>query len=84
VTWKVLVPNEHLRNEFIKPFKILRIRINVTGKRHLESHRNRWKANIKMDLKKIDVNMRNWVDSSQDRDYWKALVNAASNHKPWS
>ena len=32
-----------------------------------------------MDLKEIDVNMRNWVDSAQDRDYWRALVNAALN-----
>ena len=30
-----------------------------------------------MDLKEIDINMRNWVDSVQDRDYWRAFVNAA-------
>ena len=30
-----------------------------------------------MDLKKIGINTRNWVDSIQDRDYWRALVNAA-------
>ena len=30
-------------------------------------------------------NMRNWVDSAQDRGYWGALVNAPLNlkvHKP--
>ena len=32
-----------------------------------------------MDLKEIGINTRNWVDSAQDRDYWKALVNAALN-----
>jgi len=32
-----------------------------------------------MDLKEIDINKRNWVDSVQDRDYWRALVNAALN-----
>ena len=32
-----------------------------------------------MDLKEIGINMRNWVDSAQDRDYWRALVNAAFN-----
>ena len=31
------------------------------------------------DLKKIGINMRNWDDSAQDRDYWRALVNAALN-----
>ena len=30
-----------------------------------------------MDLKEIGTNMRNWVDSAQNRDYWKALVNVA-------
>ena len=32
-----------------------------------------------MDLKEIDINTRNWVDSAQDKDYWRALVNAALN-----
>ena len=30
-----------------------------------------------MHLKGIGINTRIWVDSAQDRDYWKALVNAA-------
>ena len=32
-----------------------------------------------MDFKEIGINTRNWVDSAQDRDYWKALVNATLN-----
>jgi hypothetical protein len=32
-----------------------------------------------MDLKEIAINRRNWVDSAQDRDYWRALVNAVLN-----
>ena len=32
-----------------------------------------------MDLEEIDINAGNWVDSVQDRDYWRALVNAALN-----
>ena len=35
--------------------------------------------NITMGLKEIGINMRNWVNSTQDRDYWRALVNAALN-----
>ena len=27
------------------------------------------------DLKEIGINTRNWVDLTQDRDYWRALVN---------
>ena len=29
-----------------------------------------------MDLKEIGINTRNWVDSTQNRDYLRALVNA--------
>ena len=32
-----------------------------------------------MELKEIGINSRNRVDSAQDRDYWRALVNAALN-----
>ena len=48
-----------------------------TGKRPLESPLRRWEDNIRMDLKEIRVNTRNWADSAQDRDYWRALVNTA-------
>ena len=51
-----------------------------TGKRSLGSPRRRWKDNIRMDLK-ISINTRNWVDSARDRDYWRALVDAALNLK---
>ena len=45
-----------------------------TGKRPLGRPRCRWE-----DLEEIGVNAGNWVDSAQDRDYWKALVNVALN-----
>ena len=32
-----------------------------------------------MNLKEIYINTKNWVDSAQDMDYWRALVNAALN-----
>ena len=41
--------------------------------------KSRLEYNIKMDLKEIGINSRNWVDSAQDRGYWRALVNAALN-----
>ena len=50
-----------------------------TGKRPLGRPRHRWKANIRMNLEEIGVNVGNWVDSAQDRDYWRAIVNVALN-----
>ena len=34
---------------------------------------------IRMDLEEIGINAGNWVDSVQDRNYWRAIVNAALN-----
>jgi hypothetical protein len=48
-----------------------------TEKRQLGRPRHRWEDNIRMDLKEIGINTRNCVNSAQDRDYWRALVNAA-------
>ena len=48
-----------------------------TGKRPLGRPRRRWEDNIRMDLEGIGINEGNWVDSAQDRDFWRALVNAA-------
>ena len=59
----------------------------LTGKRPLGRPRRRWEDNIRIGLKEEGYNTRNWVDSAQDRDYWRALVNAALDlgvHKPWS
>ena len=50
-----------------------------TGKRSLRRPRRRWEDNIRMDFKEIATNTRSWVVSAQDRDYWRALVNAALN-----
>ena len=50
-----------------------------TGKRPLGRPRRRCEDNIRMDLEERGINVGNWVDSAQDRDYWRALVNAALN-----
>ena len=43
------------------------------------SPRRRWEDNIRMNLEEIGVNAGNLVDAAQDRDYWRALLNAAMN-----
>ena len=39
------------------------------GKRPLGRPRSRWEDNIRMDLKELGINTRNWDDSAQDMDY---------------
>ena len=50
-----------------------------TGKRTLGKPRRRWEDNIRMNLEETCINAWNWVDSAQDRDYWRTLVTAALN-----
>jgi len=45
-------------------------------RRPLGRHRHRWKDNIKMGLQGVDWGDMNWMDLAQDRDRWRALVNA--------
>ena len=52
-----------------------------TGKRPLGRPRRRWEDNIGMNLKEIGINRRNWIDSAQDRYYWRVLLNAALNFR---
>ena len=49
------------------------------GKRPIGRPMCRWEDNIRMDIKEVGISTRNWVDSAQDKDYWRALVNAALN-----
>ena len=46
-------------------------------KRPLGRPRRRWKDNIRMYLKEMGINTRNWVDMAQDRNNWRTLVIAA-------
>ena len=55
-------------------FKILTSKHTVN--KLLGRPRRKSEDNIRMDLKEMGVNARNWVYSTQNRDYWRALVNA--------
>ncbi|KAJ4448703.1 hypothetical protein ANN_00093 [Periplaneta americana] len=49
------------------------------GKRPLGRPRHRWEDNIKMDLKEVGYDDRDWINLAQDRDRWRAYVRAAMN-----
>ena len=48
-------------------------------KRPLGRPRRRWEDNIKMDLQELGCEGVDWIELAQDRDKWRALVNAAMN-----
>ena len=49
------------------------------GKRPLGRPRPRWEDNIKMDLQEVGYGNMDWIELAQDRDNWRALVNAVMN-----
>jgi hypothetical protein len=51
------------------------------GRRPLGRPRRGWEDNIKMDLREIGFGDVNWIHWAQDRDRWRALVNAVMNFR---
>jgi len=50
-------------------------------KRPLGRPRLRWEDNIKMDLQEVGCEGMNWIDLTQNRDRWQALLNAVMNRR---
>jgi len=46
------------------------------GKRPLGRRRRRWEDNIKMDLRDVGGGGVVWIELAEDRDMWRAFVNA--------
>jgi hypothetical protein len=44
------------------------------GKKPLGKQRRRWEDNIKMDLQEVGGVRGDWMELTQDRDRWRALV----------
>jgi hypothetical protein len=48
----------------------------LEGKRPHGRRGHRWEDNIKMDLQDVGCRGMDWIELDQDRDRWRALVNA--------
>jgi hypothetical protein len=51
----------------------------LEGKIPLGRPRHRWVDIIKMDFREIEWNGMDWIELAQDRNQWRALVNAVMN-----
>ena len=49
------------------------------SKKPLGRPRCRWEDNIKMDLREVGCDPRNWIAFAEDRDQWRAYVRAVMN-----
>jgi hypothetical protein len=52
---------------------------NAEGRKPLGRPRRRWVDNIKMALREIGWDEMDLIDLAQDRDQWRALINAVMN-----
>jgi hypothetical protein len=50
------------------------------GKRPLGRLKRRWEDNIMTDLQEMGCGSMDWIDLAEDRDRWRALVNAVMDH----
>jgi len=51
------------------------------GKRPLGGPRSRWEDYIKMDLQEVGCEGKDWIELAEDRDRWRALLNAVMNFR---
>jgi hypothetical protein len=49
------------------------------GKIPMGKPRCRWEDNIKADLKEVGCGGMDWIELAQDRDRWRAIMNAVTN-----
>jgi hypothetical protein len=52
---------------------------NPEGKKPLRRSRRLWVDNIKMEVREIGWGCVYWIDLAQDRNKWRAVVNAVMN-----
>jgi hypothetical protein len=53
--------------------------VKPEGKRPQRRPRRRWEDNIRVDLQEVGCGGMDWIGLAQDRDRWRALVNAVMN-----
>jgi len=52
---------------------------NLRERDHLGRPGRRWEDNIELDIKEVGCGGMDWIELAQDRDRWRAFVNAVMN-----
>ena len=68
-----LILSDHANRMYHKKVRVRRLLGRLTGKGHLGRSTRIWEDSIIKDLKEIDVNIRNWIDSVENTDYRMVL-----------
>jgi hypothetical protein len=66
-------------NQFLRVYTMWMRTSNPERKRPLGRPRRRWLENINIYLREIGFDGMDWINLAQDRDQWRALVNAVVN-----
>jgi hypothetical protein len=64
------------QRENVEYFKYLG---SMLTKRPLGRPRRRWEDNIRVDLQEVGCGGMDWIGLAQDKDRWRAIVNAVMN-----
>jgi hypothetical protein len=82
-SFKVRLENFYaIHSEIFRTRHVYRVLVGKPeGKRPLGRPRLIWEDNIKMDLQKVGSEGMDLIDVAQDRDRWRALVNAVMNFR---
>jgi len=63
-------------------YRMLVVLVGKPGEtRPLGRPRCRWQDNIKIDLQAVGCGGMDWIKLAQDKDRWRALVNAVMNFR---
>jgi hypothetical protein len=49
------------------------------GRRSLGRPRHRWEDSVKIHLQEVGYEVVDWIEVAEDRNRWRALVNAVMN-----
>ena len=66
-------------NIFFRKWRIFVWLGKLKRRDHLRDAAHRWEENIKTDLQEVGCGFMDWIELAQDRDSWRAPVNAVMN-----